>query len=571
MAGKLTQTLSVKALVNAAGKAAFARGDAYFLQGRVADLAASDQEAYAKVAGTQTYSVRITCKDGAIDGECDCPVGEGGEFCKHMVATALAVMRGAPPVAATSPAREEEDRIARFLQQAPAGYLAAKLAGLSLRDPALRRELEFTALAGAVRPDMKALRQAVGKALAVREFLDREGMRAFVARARTVPALLRELIAAGKAQTARELAFHALERGFVAYERTDDSNGGFGLVLGEVAGLLVEACAKASAEPRSLAASFYKLLMQDGWGFFDAKALRKALGAAGLAALRERLLAAFDLIPPRGPGEQTHYHDRPADARVLHMLKNLALAQGDDDLLIAALSRDLTSSYRYLEIAEVFKRTGKSDTALSWAEQGYAKFPPARDGRLVDFLVNAYAGCKRHADAQRIALDAFTREPHLDAYRRLLKISGTPRDRSDARQEVIAWLAKRGSRQERWLLIEIHLVEGDVDQALVEARKDGCPDFLWRQIAPACEAGLPRDAIGIYRMLIEQSVRSANNRAYADAAGMIRIVGRLHAGLGSQAEFAAYTEDLRVRHKAKRNFMRELEAAGTTGVQGRKK
>ena len=56
------------------------------------------------------------------------------------------------------------------------------------------------------------------------------------------------------------------------------------------------------------------------------------------------------------------------------------------------------SPYRYLEIAEVFERTGKSDTALTWAEQGYAKFPPARDGRLVDFLVSAYARRKRYED-----------------------------------------------------------------------------------------------------------------------------------------------------------------------------
>ncbi len=96
-------------------------------------------------------------------------------------------------------------------------------------------------------------------------------------------------------------------------------------------------------------------------------------------------------------------------------------------------------------------------------------------------------------------------------------------------------------------------------QALAEARKDGNPEHLWRQLARACEAGLPRDAIEVYRLLVEQAVRLANNHANADAAGMIRTVGHLNAPLGLKLEFDAYAEDLRVRHKATRNFMRELD------------
>lgn len=60
----LSTVLSEKALVEAAGKAAFAQGDAYFRQGHVVELAASEGEAHAQVVGTQTYSVRIACARG---------------------------------------------------------------------------------------------------------------------------------------------------------------------------------------------------------------------------------------------------------------------------------------------------------------------------------------------------------------------------------------------------------------------------------------------------------------------------------------------------------------------------
>jgi len=142
-------------------------------------------------------------------------------------------------------------------------------------------------------------------------------------------------------------------------------------------------------------------------------------------------------------GLPAHYFDddRPADARAVHMVKDLALALADHDLLSAAFSRDLTRPFCFLEIAEDFKRTGKTDTAFAWAEQGSAKFPSVRDCRLVDFLVGAYPKRKRHADARRVAW-AFTRAPHWvhtgDCSRPPARCATGP----DARDETASWLSR---------------------------------------------------------------------------------------------------------------------------------
>jgi len=42
------------------------------------------------VSGTQDYELRLECDGAEMAGECSCPQGADGAFCKHCVATALA-------------------------------------------------------------------------------------------------------------------------------------------------------------------------------------------------------------------------------------------------------------------------------------------------------------------------------------------------------------------------------------------------------------------------------------------------------------------------------------------------
>ncbi|XVQ11388.1 SWIM zinc finger family protein [Spirillospora sp. CA-255316] len=69
-----------------AGAKSYERGIGYL--DAVEDLEADDAGVYAAVQGTEVYSVRLRLGRG-LDGECDCPWGEEGNFCKHCVAVAL--------------------------------------------------------------------------------------------------------------------------------------------------------------------------------------------------------------------------------------------------------------------------------------------------------------------------------------------------------------------------------------------------------------------------------------------------------------------------------------------------
>ena len=62
--------------------------------------------------------------------------------------------------------------------------------------------------------------------------------------------------------------------------------------------------------------------------------------------------------------------------------------------------------------------------------------------------------------------------------------------------------------------------------------------------------------------MIERLVQEKDKPAYQQAATLAARVRSLQAGIGQEAQFAAYLERLRAAHRPKRNFMAALDQAG---------
>jgi uncharacterized Zn finger protein len=108
-AGQLLEDLSDTLLKGLAGDKVFARGQAYAAGGAVQDLdhlpATPDHllGVSATVHGSEPYQSEIWwLPDDDLGGDCDCPHGQDGFFCKHQVALALvwrAQLGGTPSAA----------------------------------------------------------------------------------------------------------------------------------------------------------------------------------------------------------------------------------------------------------------------------------------------------------------------------------------------------------------------------------------------------------------------------------------------------------------------------------------
>jgi uncharacterized Zn finger protein len=558
-------------LAKLAGERSFARGLAYFESGAVLDLVQTRDAVKARVVGSDEYRVVLRPGGGRLEWSCTCPLGEEGAFCKHAVAAGLAWLdrRSANEASFSASSGDELDRIRSHLGSQSKDDLVELLLEQAGGDPELRARLESAALRRDPPSDLKALKEAVRRALAVpRGFVDYRGMRAFVARADSAADLLRGLLRKGRAADAVTLADYAMRRGIAAYQRSDDSVGAFGDTLRQIAGLHLEACNTAKPEAEALGAQLFELQMLDEWSFFDFEDYAPLLGKKGIARYTALAEKAWREIPALEPG--TRREPQAGRYLITHVMETLARHEGDTGALIAVKSRDLSRSHAFLEIAQLLAEAGRHGEALAWAERGRKAFPDEFHAPLVEFLVAAYRGQRRHADAAAAAWHHFSRHPGLSSYKLLKTGAGADGDwkawREKALAHVRAELKSAGRSRGHWhwtagghsLLVEIFLHEGDSGAALAEAKAGGCTAELWMRLAKARAAQHPQDAIEIYQARIDPIVNLKHNQAYDDAAGLVGTIKTLMERSGKAKEFGDWLAGVKAKHKAKRNFMQRL-------------
>lgn len=556
-----------------AGERAYARGAAYFKSGAVTDLIVSNETINARVVGGDEYAVQLWIEGGELGYSCTCPVGDDGIFCKHGVAAGLAWLAGRKAAPADQRGKDDLAGVREWLAKAPREEIERLLLDQARADPAVRSLLNARAarVDASRHLDLKTLKETVNKALSVSGFVDYHGIHRLIQRATPAVALIAGLIEDGRADTARELVHYALKRGIAAYQRIDDSGGGFGELLHDFAELHLRACRAAPPSPATFGKQFFELQMLDDWGLVKFADYAEFLDEAGLKMFRALAEKEWEKVPARGPEERVPF-SAVSYYRITSIMEALARAANDTDGLIAVKSRGLSLPYHYLEIAEILAAAGRRDEALAWAERGEKIFPDRPDSRLVEFLADEYARRGRHGDALALAWNQFTHQPALDTYRRLHEVAMRAGIWGEWRAKALAWLREdflelrqRDRNHRFWmptghsLLVEIFLWEGDSDGALVEAKAGGCTQDLWFALARTRENDHPADAAEIYRDRLDDIVKQANNRAYDEAAALVKKVRGLMQRTKQEKEFAAWLEAVGGKHKAKRNFMQRLD------------
>ncbi|MCS7480152.1 SWIM zinc finger domain-containing protein [Umezawaea endophytica] len=83
-------TLTTEMLQHKAGAKSFWRGLGY--RDSVIELRVLRRHVAARVEGAGSYAVELAWRDEQLAGECSCPYGEQGFFCKHLVAVGLVLL-----------------------------------------------------------------------------------------------------------------------------------------------------------------------------------------------------------------------------------------------------------------------------------------------------------------------------------------------------------------------------------------------------------------------------------------------------------------------------------------------
>ncbi len=535
---------------------AFVRGEAYHREGRVEILAIEPRRVLARVTGTEDYRVNLLGGGETIRGECTCPAFEDYGFCKHMVATALAANefdRGPEPVAVGALAR-----IRAHLANKSNGVLVSMIVELAERDPALFRKLEIASASDGA--DDKTLTARLGKAIdqatATRGYVEYRGAGGWAAG-------VEEALDALDALDSRhdhllfKLAERAIDRIESAIESIDDSDGECGELLERARDIHIRAARGARPEPMALARDLFERETGDGYGTFDcaARLYADVLGEVGLAEYRRLATEAWEKLPPlTGRSREKAEGDYSGLSGILD---SFAERDGDVDARIALRAKDLSSPWKYFELAEFCLGHKGANEALRWAEEGLWTFEDGpSDARLVLFAANLLMKADRRGEAEAVLKRAFERVPDFNVYLRWREASG-----EGARDQALALVERRAAAETGLsfghpadLGVKILMNEKRFDMAWAMTRKYRVSRTVKEGLARESEADHPREALEVYARRVDELANGGGNRAYEEAAGFVGRMERLRA----PAEQADYIAALKERFGRRRNFVRLL-------------
>jgi uncharacterized Zn finger protein len=583
---KLAEVLTLAEVQSLADTKTFARGKAYFHDGAVSRLEEREGAVRASVRGTHRYTVELGLGDDSeLTYECNCPVGDDGIFCKHAVAVALSWLENSgekvfhaddtEPEKTRKKRKTYEELIREYVATLDEDVLRELLLEAVERDLTLRDKLLFAARAASA-SDLPSMKTAVRQATRISRPLDWREADAYGDGLMSLAAMLRQRLAGPHAAQVVELAELAIAGAEKSLEQIDDSGGGVMPAILELAAAHLEACRLTAPAPVKLAERLFSFQTEGVWDTFYnvLPAYAQALGDAGLRRYRELVSKGWEALPALAPSNEFRQSFDSQRMRLEHAMEALAELDGDIDALIRIRSKDLSSPYRFLQVAELCAKHGRPHDGLAWAERGLAESGKTVDQRLLDFCIEAYLRRSEFDKADAFAWRRFESRPVAETFAALIKVATATGRHDETRERALRHLwtlvrdeeAATKSKRTSWQtstraeLVRLFLAGHENDAAWEAFTGGPVATHLWPQMAAVRGKTHPRDAIALYHRLLPVAAESGTRKArYDEAFEIVRAVGRLRAKLGEHMQFATELDEIRSTYRAKRNFIKLLD------------
>lgn len=572
--------LNEQVLKDYAGSRSFNLGKEYFESDCVFGLSEYGGKVAAKVNGTHDYQVKLWAEDDDELGyDCSCPFAEEGNFCKHCVAVGLAWLVGKDSKKSSQSEKSATnlDDVKNYLRTRDKAQLVELLMQEALENEDLRGRLTLAAARSNPRGvDVEAFRKELKRVIYINDYVDYYGAYSYARNAEKVIDSVAEL-SEKNPETVIDLCEYALRLAEKAMNSIDDSNGEMGGILDKLQELHLEACERAKPDAEKLARRLFEWEISSDWEvFYDAaETYADVLGKKGLRLYRKLAQEEWDKLPALKPGDEKSYGGKRW--RVTSMMESLARTDDDIEALVEIKTRDLSSQYNYLQIAEIYREDKQYNKALEWAERALKDFSKDKpDWRLGEFLANEYHRRGRHDEAMKIIWAQFEAAADLGRYGNLKEhAEKVSKDAwKEWREKALAHIRReiaerKKQKTDRWLfhrpadnslLVQIFLRENLAEDAWNEANAGGCDEHLWLELAKLREKEYPTDAVKIYQDRIAPKIEETSNHAYDQAFVWIKKVQELMNRLERGEEFSDYLAQLRVNYKIKRNFIKLLNS-----------
>jgi len=601
-----------------AGSTVFSRGEAYARQNVVIALVLRGNTLTAAVQGSEYEPYRVLMRfdnSGLTKANCTCSF-EGGDWCKHVVATLLIALRQPDQIAQRPP-------LATQLAPLDRTQLVALLERIASEDPAVVDRIEHHLILDRARvtststPVSQRPIDAAPVQARMRQLFNPRGNGSNYGHDQTILNEVAKLLAqiAGFVEsddgTNALRLLDALTSEYMQNWFEYDDEGELGTLLNEIGEMWAEALLTADMPPDVLQEWAERLEEwaneADDYGAGDGLRLAAAAAAQGWtdpsiqAALAGEVsnsahaavtgsIAVADDEDDEWDEQDEEEEERPtllspdavpyaSSARTLIQIRlrildrqrrddeylNVATATGEHALRVAKLAqlgrtdeatasslRDLTLAQEALAVAQALRQQGALDAALRVAEFGLTLGGPVVE--LGEWLVGLASTQGHHDLALQAARITFEAAPTLARYEQLHAMAGES-GWPLLRTALLDHLRETGdSWQHASARIDIFLSENLIDDAITVADPRSYEADLAR-VADAAITQRPEWVIRSGRKRAGAIIEAGKATAYDIAAAWLRRVRDASHAAGRSAEWSSYIGELRANHGRKYKLM----------------
>lgn len=546
--------LSESTLLIMAGDLVYARGEDYAPD--VQELRITEASASASIQGTSRYTVELDWSGRLPDGSCTCPHYADGHFCKHLVATGLAVIDSGQTDGTTTPT---EPALEAAVQAMDVDELRELVLTLAQRYGGVRRLLEIRATA-ASGDDARAkaeLEAFVRNRLGSIGFVYYDESYGVAESAGEALDELEDHLNSGAAEIVRPALLSAVTCLRTIVEQADDSSGVIGEQCQRAADLYAQACRQGRPDPVELAKWLVKFRADSpGWPNLTLADFVDAFDKKALNAYRREVA---DL--ERGLDDRDKWHRYEVEA----MLLELADHDGDVDRAVQLLSQ--REHPRYGAIVARLREAERPEEAVAWIDRAVAEGRVSGRGGGTEYwlspsdVAETYHGLGRTEDAMDVFRADFIGQPSVSAYQDLLEFAARI-DRADTERTWALNHARDLASDPHTggaVLIELLLSEGAADAAWQAADRYG-PGRVWQELATQGASARPVEAADLYRPQLEADLQRPNTRLYPGIAATLATMAKLYEQGGRTDDFAKYIAQIRQDYGRRPALMKALDA-----------
>ena len=578
MKSKIDEVVTASNLRSAAGSRSYSRGEEYFLRGAVHHLYCDGEHLTADVHGTHVYRARITNDDGRLDGECSCPVGRDGDFCKHLVALGLTYLdrqKNAPAEKNKSVFNWKE-----FLKKCDKDELIKIILEMSPNNSDVIERYRMANLPTSGNAKLRELKSKVDELFSLAEEMEEYYDDYWDS--------YDENDSTGEFDEQSDLLLKVLERlavqkefellwGTTTYaigKFLDSSNAEMDSVQEFVGGLANYFLDAVKAQVKS-EDEIYRLFQEweekgQNFGYDVISDILSGLSAKSREKWAVKALAQWRGYPSCKLGDYRTY-DAERDYIERHLLA-WAAEHKDDKLKLDILEKSMHTSRDVVELAKEYRRQRMQEKIIPLLKRAHKEL--GRDRAITDLLTEELQKSGSDEQALKLAWEEFTKEPMFDeALNRLQAVSSKMKCWKEYYQKALDFLAeldKKDDKQKtpfyyrdnmRERRVEVLFAHGDQEAAWELAQGSKLSETCWLKLAEWRSKEMPQDAASVVKNLLADALYPTGEEAYRHVIQLLKTYRKYLKMADKEDIFTDYCANLRVEYKRRRLLMEQMDAA----------